>query len=35
MIYELRLYSVVPGRMPDLHARFERLPPLFQRHGVQ
>lgn len=35
MIYELRLYSVVPGRMPDLHARFERLPPLFKRHGVQ
>ncbi|MES2532466.1 MAG: NIPSNAP family protein [Pseudomonadota bacterium] len=35
MIYELRLYSVVPGRMPDLHKRFERLPPLFKRHGVQ
>jgi hypothetical protein len=34
MIYELRLYSVVPGRMADLHSRFERLPALFERHGV-
>lgn len=35
MIYELRLYSVAPGRMADVHNRFnEHLPALFQRHGV-
>lgn len=35
MIYELRLYSVAPGRMADVHARFdEHLPVLFERHGV-
>ncbi len=22
MIYELRIYDAVPGRLPDLHARF-------------
>lgn len=35
MIYELRLYSVAPGRMADVHERFgTHLPALFQRHGV-
>jgi hypothetical protein len=35
MIYELRLYSVAPGRMGDVHSRFGRhLPALFARHGV-
>lgn len=35
MIYELRLYSVAPGRMADVHDRFARhLPALFARHGV-
>ena len=35
MIYELRLYSVAPGRMADVHSRFnEHLPALFKRHGV-
>jgi hypothetical protein len=35
MIYELRLYSVAPGRMADVHARFnQHLPLLFERHGV-
>lgn len=35
MIYELRLYSVAPGRMPDAHARFtQHLPALFAKHGV-
>ena len=24
MIYELRLYAVEPGRMADVHARFNR-----------
>ncbi|MDB5829234.1 MAG: hypothetical protein JWQ73_3454 [Variovorax sp.] len=35
MIFELRLYSVAPGRMNALHARFERLPKLFDKHGVR
>jgi hypothetical protein len=36
MIYELRLYSVAPGRMADVHERFNtHLPALFQRHGVE
>jgi hypothetical protein len=35
MIYELRLYSVAPGRMADVHERFgTHLPALFRRHGV-
>ena len=35
MIYELRLYSVAPGRMADVHARFDvHLPVLFERHRV-
>jgi hypothetical protein len=35
MVYELRIYSVTPGRMADLHNRFQHyLPPLFARHGV-
>lgn len=36
MIYELRLYTVAPGRLPDVHSRFaDHLPPLFERHGVE
>ena len=36
MIYEMRLYTVAPGRLPDVHARFaDHLPSLFLRHGVQ
>ena len=35
MIYELRLYSVAPGRMADVHTRFNaHFPALFARHGV-
>lgn len=35
MIYELRLYSVAPARMADVHSRFnEHLPAMFARHGV-
>lgn len=35
MIYELRLYSVAPGRMPDVHTRFnDHFPALFRKHGV-
>jgi len=25
MLYELRTYTVMPGRMPDLHKRFSEL----------
>lgn len=35
MIYEMRFYSVAPGRMADVHERFgTHLPALFERHGV-
>lgn len=35
MIYEIRLYTVVPGRMEDNHNRFENvLPSLMARHGI-
>ena len=34
MIYELRVYRVVQGRMADLLARFEHQPlPIMIRHG--
>jgi len=36
MIHELRLYSVAPGRMADVHARFnDHFPALFRKHGVE
>lgn len=36
MIYELRLYSVVPGRIDVCYERFEQhLPALFARHGIR
>lgn len=36
MIYEIRLYSVVPGRIEVCHERFEKyLPGLFARHGIR
>lgn len=36
MIYELRVYTVMPGRMRDLVARFERMNiPVFARHGIR
>jgi hypothetical protein len=35
MIHELRLYSVAPGRMADVHTRFnDHFPALFRKHGV-
>jgi hypothetical protein len=35
MIYELRIYDAVPGRLADLHARFTNLTlPLFEKHGI-
>ena len=36
MIYELRTYEVVPGRMPALHQRFEQTTlALFAKHGIK
>jgi hypothetical protein len=36
MIYELRTYEVVPGRMPALHKRFaETTLALFAKHGIK
>ena len=35
MFYELRLYTVVPGRLEDNHDRFQNhLPRLMERHGI-
>jgi hypothetical protein len=36
MIYELRIYHCVPGRLPDLIKRFDTLTlPLWKKHGIQ
>jgi NIPSNAP protein len=35
MIYELRMYSVAPGRLADVHSRFKQLPALFSRHKIE
>jgi hypothetical protein len=36
MIYELRTYIIVPGRMADIEKRFaETTLRLFQKHGMQ
>jgi hypothetical protein len=36
VIYELRSYEVVPGRMPAMHARFQNhTVGLFRRHGIE
>ena len=36
MIYELRIYEVVPGRMPALHARFADITTrCFAKHGIR
>ena len=36
MIYELRVYHCVPGRLPDLLKRFETMTlPLWQKHRIQ
>jgi hypothetical protein len=35
MIYELRVYTTVPGRMADLLARFkDHTVPIWQKHGI-
>lgn len=36
MIYELRTYSVMPGRFPDLHKRFAEVTiGYFRKYGIQ
>ncbi len=36
MIYEQRVYQAMPGRLPDLLRRFERLTlGMFERHGIR
>ena len=36
MIYELRIYHCVPGRLPDLLKRFETITlPLWEKHRIQ
>lgn len=35
MIYEWRIYEVVPGKMPNLYRRFGEITnDLFKRHGI-
>ena len=36
MLYELRMYEVIPGRMPAMHARFKNhTVGLFEKHGIK
>lgn len=36
MIYELRVYHCVPGRLPDLNRRFESITlKLWDKHGIR
>jgi hypothetical protein len=36
MIYELRIYEVVPGRLPDLNRRFETITTkIWDRMGIK
>ena len=36
MIYELRVYHCVPGRLPDLLKRFDTITlKIWERHGIQ
>lgn len=36
MLWETRVYTVAPGRMPDLHQRFrDHTLRLFERHGIK
>jgi hypothetical protein len=36
MIYELRVYHCVPGRLPDLLKRFDTITlPLWEKHGIR
>jgi NIPSNAP protein len=36
MIYEYRCYEAVPGRLPDLHRRFQETTlRMFDKHGIR
>jgi NIPSNAP len=36
MLYELRVYHAIPGRLPDLLKRFDTITlGLFEKHGIQ
>lgn len=36
MIHELRIYHALPGRLPDLMNRFEKVTiRLFEKHGIK
>ena len=36
MIYEMRVYEAVPGRLPDIIKRFEtKTIPIWQKHGIK
>ena len=36
MIYELRVYHCIPGRLPDLNRRFETITlKLWDKHGIR
>ena len=36
MVYELRIYRCMPGRLPDLHKRFETVTlKLWEKHGIR
>jgi hypothetical protein len=36
MIYELRVYTVLPGRMPNMLARFrDHTAGFFEKHGIK
>lgn len=36
MLYELRTYIIVPGRMPDIERRFSQVTlRLFRKHGME
>jgi hypothetical protein len=36
VVYELRVYDAIPGRLPDLQRRFrDHTSALFERHGIR
>jgi len=36
MIYELRIYTAMPGRLPDVLARFrDHMVDIWNRHGIR
>ena len=35
MIYEYRIYDIVPGKLPDIHNRFANITTrIFKKHGI-